>query len=200
MKKSHLRNTLYLHIFFFLTKEISIHTSMLLKSRIQWWDRDCFLTIFTFYILVSSNDFSNSGITSFAIIVWPHHCHFYPKHLRSSCLPQQKYYPLLSRQAWNSWAPNFNKTYFSKTCSNSCFPHKSCAAYWAHRQISSKTPFHMPLDSLSKWLSAVPLVNLSPSFQKRPQPHSSVWSNSQFGSWFSGLVQLCHSKIQRILN
>ena len=116
---------------------------MLFKSRKHWWDRDCFMTIFTFYFSfytpVSSHEFSNSGTPFFALIVWPNHFPLYPKHLRSSSLPQQKYYPLLSQHARNSWGPNFNKTYLSKTHSNSLFHHKFCTAYWAHRQTSSKT-------------------------------------------------------------
>lgn len=73
MKQSHLRNTL--HFLFFLTKEISIHISMLVKSRIYPWDRDCFLTIltfyFSFYMPVSSKEFSNPGTTFFATTVCP---------------------------------------------------------------------------------------------------------------------------------
>lgn len=166
MKQSHLRNTLSLHVYFFLTKEVSIRTSMLFKSGINWWDRDCFLTIFSFYfsfyIPVSSKEFSNSGTAFFTIIVWPHHFPLYPKRLCSSCLLQQKYYPLLSQHAWNSWAPNFNKTHLSKTCSNSLFPTNPALLIEATDKLLSKpSPFHMPLDSLSNWLCGIPLVNVS---------------------------------------
>lgn len=155
-KQSHLRNTLDLHIFF-LTKEISICTSMLFKSRIQWWDRDCFLTSFTFYFSfytpVFSNAFLNSETTFFAIIVCPHQFPLYPKQLQCSSLPQQKYCHCFLNMTESPGLQTSAKPTLAKPAQIHSSPTNPALFIEPIVKLLPKSfPFHMPLDSLSNYM------------------------------------------------